>query len=248
MATKKGSHISGKLGNKIHYVVNGVERIRTTPQHVANPRTPAQQGHRSSFGNISHLSSKMKQASDIGFHHIARRNKTRPDLYFRHINKDCLTTDGNIDYPHIIISHGNVARVEFTDVRLSLKSAAPILHLTFDPCLTVGNADPNDELYLLAFCPALDSAILYQPVLRSAGQLTVTLPAQWIYTNVMAQNNNKISPEQPANASTHLHLNTIHLYAFLLFPGPTPDTPVSDKQSAKNRRGHTSTTIYIPLT
>lgn len=223
MATKKGNHLSGRLGREIHYNVDGVERVRTGPKHVHQPGTDPQKAHWGSFVDIVRLSSKMADAAEIGLAHPARK-KTKPYLLFRHINKKCFTPDGQIDYPNIILSHGAISRVGFTDIRLNKRSTNGKcrLHLSFDPCLQVGIAHPDDELYLYAFCPSLGAGLLFEPVPREAGKLTVALPADWLKAEV-------------------------YLYAFLRCPGVTANTPEKYKPSARNRRGQTSPTHYIPL-
>ncbi len=223
MATKHGSLFRGRIGDKVYYVVDGKQRVRSVADHVANPRTDEQQSHRDGFADIVRLSSRMADAHTLGLHYIARRKRTRPYLYFRSINKDCFTPNGQIDYPRIILSYGSVARVDITSVKTQTikRSDTQAITITFDPCLNCGNADPDDEFYLYAYCPPLGIGTLFRPVLRKSGTITVTLPKEWL-------------------------LN-IHLYAFLRFPGPMSSTPEDDKPSAKNRRGHTSSTIYIPL-
>jgi hypothetical protein len=234
MATKKGSSLSGKLGEKIHYNVNGTERVRTSPEHVNQPGTDIQRAHWGAFTDIVRLSSQMSAAHKIGLAYPARRNHTYPYLHFRSINKDCFTPDGAIDYPRVIISYGTVAPVVVTSVEIQApdKSDRQTVTIHFDPCLSCSNSNPDDELYLFAYCPACLAGILTEPVPRIAGSHTVTLPSEWP----------SVAPEHPTG-----HAAGIHLYAFLRCPGPTDATPTEARSSAKNRRGQTSITIYIPL-
>lgn len=82
MARIQGNSETGKLGNKIYYTWYGRQCERSMPTHVANPRTEAQQAHRSNFTQISKLSSYMKEAHLVGLHGQAVREKnfssTRP--------------------------------------------------------------------------------------------------------------------------------------------------------------------------
>lgn len=234
MATIKGSSLSGKVGKKIHYNVNGTERVRTSPEHVNQPGTDIQRAHWGAFTDIVRLSSQMSAAHKIGLAYPARRNHTYPYLHFRSINKDCFTPDGAIDYPRVIISYGTVARVDITSVKIQTidESYRRAVTITFDPCLQSSNANPDDELYLFAYCPACLAGTLTEPVPRIAGSHTIALPSEWP----------SVAPEHPTG-----HAARIHLYAFLRCPGPTDATPTEARSSAKNRRGQTSTTIYIPL-
>lgn len=234
MATKQGSKLSGKLGEEIHYIVYDKERVRKRPDHVSNPRTELQQAHRGAFADIARLSSHMTDALNIGLHYIARRKHTQPYLHFRSVNKDCFTSDGQIDYPRVVLSHGTIARVSILSIT---QSDNQVITIVFDPCYGCGNANPNDEFYLFAYCPALSTGHLFEPVLRNARKLTVTLPDDWLQPALDAQT--------ISNSGNHAF--DIHFYAFLRHPGITCATPESEKPSAKSRRGQTSTTIYIPF-
>lgn len=49
------------------------------------------------------------------------------------------------------------------------------------------------------------------------------------------------------SAKKRFFLSIQILYPFLRCPGVTPNTPEANLRSTKNRRGQTSSTIYIPL-
>ena len=176
MATKQGSYESGKLGDKILYVVDGRQCERSMPVQVANPRTEAQQAHRSAFVEIVRLSSYMTEAHTIGLHRHAPRQKLRTYMDFRKLNKSCFTPDGEIDYPRIVLSHGPVARVFFNSIQLDQKHT---LHLTFNANLNAGAAKPNDDLYLFAYSPVHSTGILFAPIPRNSESHTAQLPADW---------------------------------------------------------------------
>ena len=137
------------------------------------------------------------------------------------------------------ISLGTVARVDITSVKIQTidESYRRAVTITFDPCLQSSNANPDDELYLFAYCPSHCEGVLYEPVPRIASTHTAILPAGWFLSEPSA---NTVEPSNNQEVD-------IHLYAFLRCPGPTADTPPNARASARNRRGQTSTTIYIPL-
>lgn len=89
MARIQGNSETGKLGNKIYYTWHERQCERSMPTHVANPRTEAQQAHRSHFAQISKLSSYMKEAHLVGLHGQAVREKNSTYALFKRINKDC---------------------------------------------------------------------------------------------------------------------------------------------------------------
>ena len=218
MARKQGDAESGKLGNKIYYTWHGRHCERSMPTSVANPRTEAQQAHRSNFAMISKLSSYMKEAHLIGLHWHAIREHNSTYAIFRNLNKDCFTPDGEIDLPRVIVSRGSVERVEITSASIDDN----VITVTFDSRVYGGNA--TDEFFLFVYCPALCTGRLATPVPRSAGLVTAILPPEWL---------NPTEPTQAdTNTLTQSHTNAIplHLYAFL-----------------RSTRSRTSDTIYIPL-
>lgn len=180
MATIHGTAVSGKVENKIYYTINGQQYVRSMPTHMANPQTEAQQAHRNNFVDIVRLSSYTTAAHTIGLHYHASRQKPKLRTYndFRSLNKNCFTSDGQIDYPRVIVSYGSVPCVWFTSVQIEASSdkiGGLRLHLTYAP--DSGNSD--DELFLFALCPALCTGTLFKPVPRKAGVLTVMLPSGW---------------------------------------------------------------------
>ena len=150
MARIQGNSEAGKLGNKIYYTWHGRQCERSMPTHVANPRTEAQQAHRSNFTQISKLSSYMKEAHLVGLHGQAVREKNSTYALFKRINKDCFTPDGEIDYPRIVVSKGSVPMVSITSAVI-------------------------EDVY----SPALCTGFLADPIPRSTGQITVDLPDEW---------------------------------------------------------------------
>lgn len=174
MARKHGDIESGKLGDKIYYTWHGRQCERAMPSHVSNPQTEAQQAHRSNFARISKLSSYMKEAHLVGLHGQAVREKNSTYALFKRINKDCFTPDGEIDYPRIVVSKGSVPMVSITSAVIE------------DGCLTVNfdshayDGAATDRLFLFVYSHALCAGFLVEPVLRSAGQITADLPAEWL--------------------------------------------------------------------
>ena len=215
MARKYGDTESGKLGNKIYYTWHGRQCERSMPTHVSNPQTAEQQSHRNAFATISKLSSYTKEAHLIGLHWLAVREHNSTYALFRKLNKDCFTPEGDIDYPHIIVSKGSVPMVAITSAGIS----DGLLSVTFDSRPYGGAA--TDQLYLFVYCPALCAGRLATPVPRSAGKVTALLPDEWLQTAAASDNTNTfcLAPQETRSATTeeqtHSHNQTFHLYAFL---------------------------------
>lgn len=173
MARIQGNSETGKLGNKIYYTWHGRQCERSMPTHVANPRTEAQQAHRSNFTQISKLSSYMKEAHLVGLHGQAVREKNSTYALFKRINKDCFTPDGEIDYPRIVVSKGSVRKASITSVTV----ADGLLTVIFDGYVYGGAA--TDMFFLFVYSSALCTGFLADPIPRSTGQITVNLPDEW---------------------------------------------------------------------
>lgn len=174
MARIQGNSEAGKLGNKIYYTWHGRQCERSMPTHVANPRTEAQQTHRSNFAQISKLSSYMKEAHLVGLHGQAVREKNSTYALFKKINKDCFTPDGEIDYPRIVVSKGSVRKASITSVTV----ADGLLTVIFDGYVYGGAA--TDMFFLFVYSSALCTGFLADPIPRSTGQITVDIPAEWL--------------------------------------------------------------------
>ena len=197
MARKQGDYESGKLGNKIYYTWHGRQCERSMPTSVANPKTEAQQAHRSNFAIISRLSSYMKEAHLVGLHWQAVRKKNSTYAIFRQLNKDHFTPDGEIDLHRVIVSRGSVESVAITSANIDMG----VLSVTFDSQYYGGKA--TDEFYLFIYCPALCAGLLATPVPRSSGLVTAVLPEEWLH------------PAEPTQAFPQSDNQFLHLYAFL---------------------------------
>lgn len=178
MAIVEGNLLRGRLGDKIYSIdpVTKKQMIRDAPKKMRNPQTDAQQKHRNAFVEIVRLSSYMTEAHSIGLHHHAKREHKRTYADFRSLNKNRFTKEGLIDFPHIILSYGSVAQVMFTSARLD---DAHTLHLTYNPCLGDSHSQPDDNLFLYAYCPACNTGQLYDPVPRTAASFSIELPSEW---------------------------------------------------------------------
>ena len=156
--------------NHYLYGENTGQCERSMPTHVANPRTEAQQAHRSNFAQISKLSSYMKEAHLVGLHGQAVREKNSTYALFKRINKDCFTPDGEIDYPRIVVSKGSVRKASITSVTV----ADGLLTVNFDSHAYDGAA--TDMFFLFVYSSALCAGFLADPVLRSAGHISRPTP------------------------------------------------------------------------
>lgn len=173
MAKVKNGHISGKMGDVIHSTYLGRPYVRQKPETVANPRTEAQQAHRTALVAIARLASDLKDAHKLGLHMHAQRNKLTTDSDFRKLNKlNC--SGGAISYPSVVVSKGPVDEVRFTSVVLDEQH---VLHVTFESNAT--DTNKKDKLGLFVYCPELRKCQALKPVFRTTGEVTELLPEEF---------------------------------------------------------------------
>jgi hypothetical protein len=174
MATQTGNIISGTIGDWVYSDNNGMQGIRAKPKKVSNPRTKSQQANRVTFGKTSQLSSYMKEALNIGLHWDSVRKQKRPYLLFRSYNSKCFTPDGEIDFPHVVVSRGTLKPVDITSAVID----GGVLTVSFNGRVYGGAA--KDGFFLFAYCHDLTAGLLAPPVPRSSGIATLPLPEEWL--------------------------------------------------------------------
>ena len=167
MAKVIDGELSGKMGDKIYSTYLGRPYVRKRPESVANPRTEAQQAHRTALVTVARLSSDLKNAHRIGLHHHAQRKKLSTDSDFRKLNLTaCVGTA--IAYREVVVSKGSsVNIVNFTSVVLDERN---VLHVTFESNLT--DTNKGDKLCLFVYCPELRICQPMNVVLRSTGEVS----------------------------------------------------------------------------
>lgn len=195
MAKNVNGMLVGTIGDKIYYVVNGEQRVREKPKKVANPNTKQQQAHRYAFGEISRLSSAMKEGRAKGLHWQAVRQKSNTNDVFKKMNKNCYGANG-IDYAHVKISKGPVSKVNIT--RVNIDEQGNVYVEFHDDYPTDKNI--HDKFFLFVFCPDQREGHFAKPVERTIGVIDVQIPESW-------------------------QGHPLHLYAFMKDPkGKTSDT------------------------
>ena len=78
------THWHGALGPVIGYTVRGHRYLRSMPSHMTNPRTPAQQAHRSHFSLVSTFIHTLGPIYKLGYRYHNPDLSPRANL-FHHI-------------------------------------------------------------------------------------------------------------------------------------------------------------------
>lgn len=173
MATERRKK-SSKLGKMIDSSWLGRPYQRRMPETVANPRTEAQQAHRTAFGEVSKLSAAMREAHEEGLHWKAIRDRLNTPSVFKKLNKDCYGSDG-IDYSRVKISYGSVSQVKITAAEVDAQGN---VHVEFhDHYVTEKNK--TDQFWLFVFCPDLREGHFARPVERTVGVVDAMIEESW---------------------------------------------------------------------
>lgn len=174
MATERRKK-SSKLGKMINSSWLGRPYQRRMPESVANPRTEAQQAHRTAFGEVSKLSAAMREAHEEGLHWKAIRDRLNTPSVFKKINKDCYGTDG-IDYARVKISYGSVSEVKITAAQVDAQGN---VHVEFHDHY-VTDKNKTDKFWLFVFCPDLREGHFARPVGRTVGVVDAMIDESWL--------------------------------------------------------------------
>ena len=226
---------SGRVGSVIGYRRGGRWCLRSMPQQVHNPRTEAQQRHRSVFRAEVQLAARMRWPVAMCLTQPAReRHMTAQNLFVR-LNNGCFrsapVTDGSdaacrvdTDYGRLQLSLGPLAPVAVTGAVAEPLGDGGALALTvgFDPCLQGRRAGRYDEVYLYAYSPGAGAGYLFNSVYRYTKRVTALLP-DWLQCDDLQLYLMCRSSRGEWSATVHAALDT------------KPDTDANDSESL---RGH----------
>lgn len=119
-------YFTGQLGGIIQYEVRGQLRSRTRPEHVSNPRTPAQQDHRTRFSLASSFVRSLGHVYKTGYARYNTSLSQRANIV-KQVYDNALTPDATIDPLRVLVARGPLARP--LDLRASLSDHS--LHLSW---------------------------------------------------------------------------------------------------------------------
>ena len=186
MAKLEGNIIGGfrgKLGNLVGYSWKGVWCVRSRPAVVRNPRSAAQQRHRSMFAEEVRLAGRMSWALNIGMAAVANELHITPQNAFVKANQPAfapaehnvpsgLTAGLIIDWSALIVSAGPVAPVALGVPQLN----DDILSVAFEKNPYHLSSNNYDQVHLYIYCPAMNTGYLAAPVYRKERNIAVALP------------------------------------------------------------------------
>lgn len=182
---------TGRFGNVVGYRWRGIMCVRSLPTQYRDARTPEQLQQRTLFKQVVCLASRARRVLKVGFKCVSLDAGMTESNYFMRINKRCFSVvaDGSsgdtpsyhralsVDYERLVLADGPVAPVDFDEVRL-LDETTLSVDFVKNPQHRVAN--PDDLVYVAAYCPELGDFDLSTPVYRRSKSLTMSLNEYWI--------------------------------------------------------------------
>lgn len=170
----------GKLGPAVGYMFRGQQAYRAYTKAVRNPRTPKQQRGRIQFSELSVLSRAFAPGIAVGLGQYARQRGGYYRPTFCGLNWGAITVnaagDASVDYSALMIALGGTPVVYFE--RANYETPQKVI-VPFKSNMGVGGALENDTVYLLAYCPSLNTSILSAGNTRASEQAEISLPEAW---------------------------------------------------------------------
>jgi len=166
----------GKLGNVVGYNRKGVWCVRTRPISIRNPRTEAQQRHRSMFAEEVRLAGHMKWALGVGLKAVADEYHMTVQNAFVSLNQQAFSLEDGafeVDWSQLKLSAGPIAPVELTEASIDGDN---VLNVRFEPNPLKMRADRFDSVYIWVYYPELRSGYLAAPVYRMDKRVRASLP------------------------------------------------------------------------
>ena len=166
---------NGKVGTVVGYYWNGKPCMRAYKRYVHNPRTEAQQEHRTLFKQEVQLAAKMRWAVTTTMTEAARETGMTSYNLFVHMNQHAFTMSDNrlvVDYSRLMLSMGDVPQVQLQEMEWS---ADNVLTVKYDR----GLGSAYDRVYLYIYVPELGRGFLSAGTYRREKRIALALPDEF---------------------------------------------------------------------
>ena len=170
------SGFSGRLGPAVGYMWNGKWCLRSHQPLVRNPRTAAQEAHRSLFRQEVQLAARMRWAVTTTLTEAAREAGMTSYNLFVSLNQGAFRLEDNqlaVDWRQLQLSVGPVAPVSLLQ---AVAEEGNVLEVSFEKNPLGLAARSHDEVRLYVYAPATGGGFLSAPVYRRDKRLRVSLP------------------------------------------------------------------------
>ena len=172
---------SGKVGNVVGGSWKGIDYMRIKPASVANPRTQGQVDQRSKFSVVLNFLQPMSEFLRVGFKLYTKKMTQFNSAMSYNLNHAVTGAypDFTIDYPHALVSHGQLNGAIGTGVA----SANPaVVDFTWEDNSGPGmsKAKTTDKALLLVYNASKGIAIYdLEGASRDTGAQSLEVPADF---------------------------------------------------------------------
>ena len=166
---------SGRLGTAVGYMWNGKCCLRSYQRYVKNPRTEAQQAHRTLFKQEVQLAARMRWAVATTMTDLAREAGMTAYNVFVKANQHAFALEDNelqVDWGALRLSVGDVPTVTPEAME---RDDEGVLTVSF----ARGTGRAYDRVFLYVYVPELGKGYLAAPVYRRDRRVTVALPDEF---------------------------------------------------------------------
>ena len=182
MATYKNGALGsfkGKVGNLVGSYWRGIPYMRSVPEHVKDPKSPAQQMQRAKFGLMMGFLKKIKPVLKAGFATGSPRRTAFNSAASFNL-KNAVTGDDpenlQIDFAALTVTRGPLTPVD--SAQFVSENAGEIV-ISWQSDTTFGSASSDDEAIVLLYNTTKERAlyIVEEGPTRSEEAYTLSLPA-----------------------------------------------------------------------
>ena len=172
----------GKIGNVVTMIMRGRNFVRIYVDEIANPNTDKQQIVRARFTKLGQLAANFLDAITQGFHYKAKQKKDFPANEFLRVNWEAVSAsspdDVTVNFAELKVAEGPTKEVTFGTVDWGSTEHLEIA-VTFNGNTSAAAGDADDEVYIFCYVPELGEGLLSSPAVRSAGEISLTVPTGW---------------------------------------------------------------------
>lgn len=170
----------GKIGNVVGYMRKGKQCYRGYSDKVTQSKSEDLLMAKMRFATLGKLAIQFRGAVKRGYQKLLASSTMSACNLFVKKNYDAVTvasvsSDPTVDYGSIVISEGNLPFVTFGAISTETEATVEVTFSTD----TYPGATENDQVYLFVFQPDTQMGIMSLPASRSAGAITLEVPALW---------------------------------------------------------------------
>lgn len=171
---------SGQVGNVVGSSWKGIDYMRSKPNQVSNPKTPAQQTQRGKFSLIIGFLSKIKPVISAGFKTHKKQQTNYNSAASYNLKKAVSGTapDVKINFEAVMVSRGTLMPAESASV---ISSNPGEVQFNWVDNSGIGNADSEDQALLVLYNPKRERAFYHieGELVRADISFTMNVPASY---------------------------------------------------------------------